>query len=79
MFDRAKKKLRLLARIVLIAVLLWSIVHYQDWLANDLWICLVNTPDGPESGSTIIRNLGLLIAAIVALPLAIWRSKVAER
>ena len=32
-----------------------------------------------ESGSTTIRNLGLVIAAIVALPLAIWRSKVAER
>ena len=32
-----------------------------------------------ESGSTTIRNLGLLIAATIGLPLAIWRSKVAER
>ena len=32
-----------------------------------------------ESGSTAIRNLGLVVAAIVALPLAIWRSIVAER
>ena len=32
-----------------------------------------------ESGSTTIRNLVLVIAATAALPLAIWRSKVAER
>ena len=32
-----------------------------------------------ESGSTAIRNLGLIVAAIIALPLAIWRSIVAER
>ena len=32
-----------------------------------------------ESGSTTIRNLGLVIAAAIGLPLAIWRSKVAER
>ncbi len=31
-----------------------------------------------ESGSTTIRNLGLVIAAAIALPLAIWRSRVAE-
>ena len=30
-----------------------------------------------ESGSTTIRNLGLVIAATIALPLAIWRSVVA--
>ncbi len=32
-----------------------------------------------ESYSTIIRNLGLVIAAGIALPLAIWRSRIAER
>ena len=32
-----------------------------------------------ESGSTSIVNLGLVIAANIGLPLAIWRSKVAER
>ena len=51
---------------VLVAAGLISIMHW-DWLK-----------DG-ESGSTTIRNLGLVIAAIVALPLAIWRSIVAER
>lgn len=51
---------------VLMAAGLISIMHW-DWLK-----------DG-ESGSTTIRNFGLVIAAIVALPLAIWRSIVAER
>ena len=32
-----------------------------------------------ESGSMTIRNLGLVIAAIIGLPLAIWRSIVAQR
>ena len=32
-----------------------------------------------ESGSTTIRNLGFVVAAMIALPLAIWRGKVAER
>ena len=34
---------------------------------------------GDESNGTGIRNLVLIMAAIGALPLAIWRSKVAER
>ena len=32
-----------------------------------------------ESGSSTIRNLGLVIAGLIALPLAFWRSKVADR
>ena len=55
-----------LTLMVLVAVLALSFLFW-DWLRGD------------ESGSTTIRNLGLVIAAIVALPLAIWRSKVAER
>ena len=39
----------------------------QDWLSS------------LESWSTIIRNFGLLIVAVIALPLAIWRSIVAAR
>ena len=34
---------------------------------------------GDDSNGTAIRNLVLIMAAIAALPLAIWRSKVAER
>ena len=51
---------------VLIGTAVFSIVCWR-WL-ND-----------GESGSTTIRNLGLVVAAIIALPLAIWRSIVAER
>ena len=32
-----------------------------------------------ESGSTTVRNIGLVVAAVIALPIAIWRSVVAER
>ncbi|MYC58701.1 MAG: pentapeptide repeat-containing protein [Gammaproteobacteria bacterium] len=32
-----------------------------------------------ESGSAIIRNLGLVIAAFLALPLALWRSVISNR
>ena len=42
-------------------------VEPQDWLSN------------VESWSAIIRNFGLVIAAGIALPLAIWRSIVASR
>ena len=54
-----------LTLIVLVAVLALSFLFW-DWLRGD------------ESGSTTIRNLGLVLAAIAALPLAIWRSIVAE-
>ena len=42
-------------------------------------ICFWDSWRGDESIGTTIRNLVLVIAAIAALPLAIWRSKVAER
>ena len=50
-----------LTLLVFVAVLALSFLFW-DWLRGD------------ESGSTTIRNLGLVLAAIVALPLAIWRS-----
>ena len=40
---------------------------FWDWLSFD------------ESGGTTIRNVGLITAAVTALPLAIWRGLVAER
>ena len=48
---------------------------YWDWLSTEE----SNGTIIRKSGSETIRNLGLVIAAIVALPLAIWRSTVAER
>ena len=51
---------------VLLAVLFSSTFCWASWR-------------GEESNDTAIRNLVLIMAAIAALPLAIWRSKVAER
>ncbi|MYC26973.1 MAG: pentapeptide repeat-containing protein [Nitrospira sp. SB0662_bin_26] len=48
---------------------------YWDWLS----VGEANGKTIRKSGSEIVRNLGLVIAAIIALPLAIWRSIVAER
>ncbi len=59
--------------LVLVASVVFSTMFW-DWLS-------VGESNGTtirKSGSEIIRNLGLVIAAIVALPLAIWRSIVAE-
>lgn len=51
--------------VVLIAVAsVWLV--YPDWLTAN------------ESGSATLRNLGLVVAGLVGLPLAIWRSVVAE-
>ena len=59
---------------VLVAVGYFSTM-YWDWLSAEE----SNGTIIRKSGSEIIRNLGLVVAAIVALPLAIWRSIVAER
>ena len=44
------------------------------------WLCdfLAWLGDG-ESGSATIRNVGLVIAALIALPLALWRSMISHR
>ena len=53
---------------IVASVVFWDCLEvFWDWLT-----------DG-ESGSATIRNLGLVLAAIIALPLAIWRSVVADR
>ena len=51
---------------VIAAVVVLSVVFW-DWL-ND-----------GESGSTTIRNVALVVAGAVALALALWRSRVADR
>ena len=40
---------------------------FRNWLIAD------------ESGSTTIRNIGLLVGGVVAIALAVWRSRVAGR
>ncbi len=57
--------------VALLALFITPLIWYQwDWL------------HGGEDGITTVRNLGLIFAAIIAiigLPLAIWRSFVADR
>ena len=57
----------------------WRLIASWDWLSTDIWDWLRDGPDGVESGSTTVRNLGLVVAGLIALPLAIWRSLVAQR
>ena len=51
--------------VVMIEVLL--VILLWDWLSGD------------ESGSATIRNIGLVLAGSLAIPLAIWRAVVADR
>ena len=55
----------LLAAILVLEVSL--AIVYWDWLAGD------------ESASSVIRNVGLVIAGSLAIPLAIWRAIVADK
>ena len=44
----------------------------------DPWDWLATVPPGRESGSTTIRNVGLVIGGVIAIVLALWRSRVAQ-
>ena len=72
-----------LALIVILVVafgaVAWMLIASWNWLSTDFWTWLRGDPNRMESGSTTVRNLGLLIAGLIALPLAIWRSWVAQR
>ena len=79
-FIQAKRGwLVLLVLIVATAVGIWAVINYWDWLSTTFWDWLRGGPDGTESGSTTIRNLGLVIGGVVAIVLAVWRSRIAER
>ena len=55
---------------------IWSLIHYWDWLQAEQ---LNGEIVAKESGSTTVRNIGFVVAGLVALPFAIWRSWVAHR
>ncbi len=80
---RAKTRLRawpFFTAAVLVSV--WLTIQYWSWLSDDLWIWLGASQSGEEwqeTNSTMLRNVGLLIAGVIALPLAVWRSIVAQR
>ena len=50
-----------------------------SWMSWDELKRLWDAFRGQDSHSTTTRNIGLLVAGIVALLIAVWRSKVAER
>ncbi len=58
-------------------LIVWAVILVAatifTWIKCPAWLT------GGESASTTIRNLGLVVLAAVGLPLAIWRSVVAER
>ena len=57
---------------------LWVVRQNPDILASS-WLWLRVEGDGTESGSTTIRNIGLVVAGLVALVLGLWRSFVAQK
>ena len=57
--------------LVVMTVGIWSLISYWEWLRSG--------PGGFESGSTTVRNVGLVIGGVVAIVLAVWRSRVAAR
>ena len=61
-----------LLAVIAIALLVIYVPHIWDWLRSG--------GSGPgEPNGTTLRNIGLLAAGIIALPLALWRSWVADR
>lgn len=47
--------------------------------ADTLWVWITEGSSSQESGSTTIRNLGLVIGCFLALALASWRTLIARR
>ena len=70
----AENRLLALSLCVSVAVAVVGLV-----VALELGSWLTGTGPDEESGSTTIRNLGFVVAGLVALPLAVWRATAAER
>ncbi len=73
------RRITLLVILAVIGVGSWRLLASWDWLSAEFWDWLRDGPNGVESGSTTVRNLGLIVAGVIGLPLAIWRSLVAQR
>lgn len=76
---KARSLLLWLVVIILLGLILLVIYFFDCKLVQHFWYWASKIHQGKESGSATIRNLGLTILAIIALPLAIWRSIVAYR
>lgn len=65
----------------------WNFVKYLIGIwgvlligtAGVIWMKFPEWLTSGESASTTLRNMGLIVAAAIGLPLAIWRSVIAER
>lgn len=59
----------------------WIVVVFSagGWGVIENWDWVIGSESGNESGGAIIRNLALIAVAAIGLPLALWRSWVAER
>ena len=78
-FNRIMSNFLPLVLIILTAAILGVIGCNREWIINDSWTWLGALSDNQESKSTTLRNLGLLVGAAIAIGLAVWRSKIAER
>ena len=58
-------------------IAVWTVVLIIA--AGAVWVMCPAWLTGGESASTTLRNLGLILGAAIGLPIAIWRSIVAER
>ena len=65
-----------IAPFILGPLLIWLWDGSLDWRWAEFWVWL---GDGGESGSTTIRNVGLVLAGVEALIFALWRSIVSGR
>ena len=84
-FGFAEARLRQLTVITVALVVTLSIVLW-GWLiegsevrteTQEIRQSIIRT-DITESGSTTVRNLSLVLAALLALPIAIWRTRIAQ-
>ena len=77
-FAFAKKWFLWPAAVIVILTCVWGLSEYWNNLPI-IWDWLRTAGDGVvESNGATIRNIGLVIAGVIALPLAIWRSMVAQ-
>ena len=68
------------ALVITLSIVLWGWLiagHEVRTEIQELQQTVVRT-EFTESGSTTVRNLSLVLAALLALPIAVWRTRVAQ-
>ncbi len=70
---RRRTPIGLFVLLVMVSVGIWLIVDHWHWLAS------IPDEEKRESYSTTLRNVGLLFGGALALLLAFWRGRVADR